>query len=43
VGAVAALRRIGYAGYLSAEVLPLPTEAEAARQSLASMREHFPT
>jgi sugar phosphate isomerase/epimerase len=41
-GAVAALRRIGYAGFLSAEVLPLPTEAEAARLSLESIRGHFP-
>ena len=35
---VAALRGIRYAGYLSAEVLPLPTPLEAARQSLASVR-----
>ena len=42
-GAVAALRRIGYAGFLSAEVLPLPTEAEAARRSLESIRGHFPS
>ena len=33
-----ALREIGYAGYLSAEVLPLPTSAEAARQTIASFR-----
>jgi len=35
---VAALRRIGYAGYLSAEVFPLPTPLEAARQSVAGAR-----
>jgi len=33
---VAALRRIGYAGYLSAEVFPLPSAAAAARQTIAS-------
>ena len=31
-------RAIGYTGYLSAEVFPLPDEDEAARQSLASFR-----
>lgn len=36
---IAALRQIGYAGYLSAEVFPLPDEDEAARQSLAAFRE----
>jgi sugar phosphate isomerase/epimerase len=36
--AVAALRAIGYAGFLSAEVLPLPTPLEAARRSIASFR-----
>jgi len=34
---VAALARIGYAGYLSAEVFPLPTAAAAARQTIASL------
>jgi sugar phosphate isomerase/epimerase len=34
---VAALGRIGYAGYLSAEVFPLPTAAAAARQTMASL------
>jgi len=34
---VAALGRIGYAGYLSAEVFPLPTAAAAARQTIASL------
>ncbi|MGO8699798.1 MAG: TIM barrel protein [Limisphaerales bacterium] len=33
-----ALRAIGYAGYLSAEVLPHPDSAAAARQSLESFR-----
>lgn len=37
---VAALRSIGYRGFLSAEVLPLPTPEDAARQSLASFRHH---
>lgn len=36
---VAALRRIGYAGYLSAEVFPLPSPAAAARQTIASLRQ----
>lgn len=35
---VDALRRIGYEGFLSAEVFPLPTPVEAARQSVASGR-----
>jgi sugar phosphate isomerase/epimerase len=35
---VAALRAIGYAGYLSAEVLPLPNSLAAAQQSLDSIR-----
>lgn len=38
--AIAALRRIGYAGYLSAEVLPLPSPEKAARQTLTAIR-HF--
>jgi sugar phosphate isomerase/epimerase len=33
-----ALREIGYAGYLSAEVLPLPDSDAAARQTMASFR-----
>jgi sugar phosphate isomerase/epimerase len=32
----AALRDIGYTGYLSAEILPLPTSAEAAQQTITS-------
>jgi sugar phosphate isomerase/epimerase len=35
---VAALRATGYSGYLSAEVLPLPSGIDAARQSLESIR-----
>jgi sugar phosphate isomerase/epimerase len=35
---VAALRTIGYEGFLSAEVFPLPTAIDAARQTMASLR-----
>jgi sugar phosphate isomerase/epimerase len=35
---MAALRAIGYTGYLSAEVLPVPDSDHAARQSLESIR-----
>ncbi|MBI3878020.1 MAG: sugar phosphate isomerase/epimerase [Verrucomicrobia bacterium] len=35
---VAALRDIGYAGYLSAEILPLPDSDTAAKQTIASFR-----
>ncbi len=35
---IAALRDIGYAGYLSAEILPLPDSATAARQTIESFR-----
>jgi sugar phosphate isomerase/epimerase len=37
---VAALREIGFAGYLSAEILPLPDALSAARQTIAAFREH---
>jgi sugar phosphate isomerase/epimerase len=37
----AALKDIGYAGYVSAEVLPLPDAATAARQTMASFRQWF--
>ena len=37
---VAALRAIRYEGFLSAEVLPLPSSLEAARQTIASLRPH---
>jgi sugar phosphate isomerase/epimerase len=36
--AVAALRETGYTGYLSAEILPLPDPASAARQTIFSLR-----
>jgi len=35
---IAALRSIGYQGFLSAEVFPLPTALDAARQSVASFK-----
>jgi len=35
---MAALREMGYAGYLSAEVLPLPDGVSAARQAIESFR-----
>ena len=35
---IAALRDIEYAGYLSAEILPLPDAATAARQTMESFR-----
>ena len=38
----AALRDINYQGCLSAEVLPLPSSAAAAKQTLAAFAEHFP-
>lgn len=37
---IAALRAVGYTGYLSAEILPLPDSAEAARQTMAAFRTH---
>ena len=37
---VAALHRIGYEGFLSAEVFPLPTALDAARQTILSLRPH---
>ena len=36
---IAALREMGYAGYLSAEVLPLPSPETAARQTLRAFRQ----
>lgn len=42
VGPVAqALRDIGYSGFVSAEILPLPTADEAARQEIESFRRWF--
>ncbi|MES2661102.1 MAG: sugar phosphate isomerase/epimerase family protein [Verrucomicrobiota bacterium] len=35
---IAALREIGYSGYLSAEILPLPDPETAARQTISSIR-----
>jgi sugar phosphate isomerase/epimerase len=35
---ISALRQIGYTGYLAAEVYPLPTADDAARQSIAAIR-----
>jgi sugar phosphate isomerase/epimerase len=38
VPVVAALREIGYGGYLSAEIFPLPDPETAARQTISSIR-----
>lgn len=35
---ISALREIGYAGYLSAEILPLPDPETAARQTISTIR-----
>jgi sugar phosphate isomerase/epimerase len=35
---VVALREVGYSGYLSAEVLPLPDSDTAAKQTIESFR-----
>jgi len=40
---VAALRGIGYEGFLSAEVFPLPTAMDAARQTIASLGPYIKT
>ncbi len=37
---IAALRDIGYQGYLSAEIFPLPDSNAAARQTIAAFRQH---
>jgi sugar phosphate isomerase/epimerase len=37
---IQALREIGYEGYLSAEVLPLPDSDSAARQTISSFRQY---
>ncbi len=39
----AALRDIGYQGYVSAEALPYPDPAEAARRTMAAYRQYFAT
>jgi sugar phosphate isomerase/epimerase len=36
---IAALRAIGYAGYLSAEILPLPDDTAAAGQTMLAIRQ----
>jgi sugar phosphate isomerase/epimerase len=37
---IAALREIGYGGYLSAEILPLPDPGAAAKQTIDAFRRH---
>jgi len=37
---VAALREVGYTGYLSAEVLPVPDSMAAAKQTIESFRRY---
>jgi sugar phosphate isomerase/epimerase len=39
---IQALREIGYTGYLSAEILPLPDSDAAAKQTITSFRKWFP-
>ena len=39
---IAALREIGYAGYLSGEILPLPDSEAAAAQTIQAIRAHLP-
>jgi sugar phosphate isomerase/epimerase len=39
---IAALKDIGYAGYLSGEILPLPDSAAAAAQTIKAIRAHLP-
>ena len=38
---IAALRKVQYAGYLSAEIFPLPDPETAARQTILSIRSHL--
>lgn len=38
---VAALKAIGYGGYLSGEILPLPTSVAAAEQTIRAIRQHL--
>lgn len=38
---IAALVEVGYSGYLSAEILPLPDSDTAARQTIATFRQFF--
>jgi sugar phosphate isomerase/epimerase len=37
----AALKQIGYSGYLSAEALPLPNSEQAALETMATFRKYF--
>jgi sugar phosphate isomerase/epimerase len=39
---IAALQNIGYAGYLSGEILPLPDSEAAAAQTIKAIRTHLP-
>ena len=39
----AALREVGYNGYVSAEALPYPDSESAARATIEAYRKHFPT
>ena len=39
---IAALKDIGYAGYLSGEILPLPDSEAAAAQTIKAIRAHLP-
>ena len=39
---VAALKDIGFAGYLSGEILPLPDSEAAAAQTIKAIRTHLP-
>ena len=40
--AIAALKDIGFAGYLSGEILPLPDSEAAAAQTIKAIRTHLP-
>jgi sugar phosphate isomerase/epimerase len=39
---IAALQAIGFAGYLSGEILPLPDSEAAAAQTIQAIRAHLP-
>ena len=39
---IAALKDIGFAGYLSGEILPLPDSEAAAAQTIKAIRTHLP-
>ena len=38
---IAALKDIGFAGYLSGEILPLPDSEAAAAQTIKAIRTHL--